>query len=133
MKDSIIIVTTMVLLLLLLGLMTSCNSGINKHELEIRLAHIYEVHVNVAESYPPQVFVQIKFGVRDGATTPREPTIKRVGNTIDIKVTIQRPKGRYCPYVYGTFEENINLGTDFASGETYIINVNDSTTSFVVQ
>jgi hypothetical protein len=133
MKDSTIAVTTMAFLLLLPGLMTSCDLGVNKQELEISLAHIHEVHVNIAESYPPQVFVQIKFGIRDGCTTPHEPTIKRKGKTIDIKVTVQRPKERYCPYVYGTFEENVNLGTDFTSGETYIINVNDSTTSFIMQ
>ena len=119
-----------------IGLMLAvvgCDSGVDEHELEIRLAPIHEVRVNIAESYPPQVFVFIKGGLTDSCTSFHELSTERSGNTINITVTTQRPKGMQCAQVYGYFEENVNLGSDFVSGETYTINVNDKMTSFVMQ
>ena len=99
----------------------------------IGLAPIHEVRVNMAESFPPQVFVYIKGGLADGCTTFHQLTTERDENTINIKVTTQRPKDAVCIQVYGYFEKNVALGSDFTSGETYTINVNDKTTSFVMQ
>jgi len=104
-----------------------------QQELEIRLAPIHDVQVNIAESYPPQVIVYIKGGLSDGCTTFHELTIEHHGNATDIEVTTQRPKGAVCTEVYGFFEKNVNLGSDFTSGETYTVNVNDKTASFVMQ
>jgi len=102
-------------------------------ELEIRLAPIHEVQVNIAESYPQQVIVYIKGGLSDGCTTFHELTTERKDNTINIEVTTQRPKDKECTAVYGYFEKNVNLGSEFISGETYTINVNDKTTDFMMQ
>ena len=102
-------------------------------EIEIRPAPIHEVQVNIAESYPPQIFVYIKGGLRDSCTTFHELNVARNGNTINIEVTTQRPKEAICAQVYGYFEKNAALGSDFTSGETYTIKVNDKTTSFVMQ
>lgn len=102
-------------------------------EMEIRLAPIHEIRVNIAESFPQQIFVYIKGGLADGCTTFHETTTERSGNTIDIRVTTKRPKDAICTQVYGFFEENEPLGTEFTMGETYIINVNDQTTSFLMQ
>jgi len=100
---------------------------------EIRLAPIHEVRVNIAESYPPQVIVYIKGGLSDSCTTFHNLKTERNGNTINIEVTTQRPKGAVCAEVYGFFEKNVNLGSDFVSRETYTINVNDYNTSFEMQ
>lgn len=102
-------------------------------DVEISLAPIHEVRVNIAESDPPQVFIYIKGGLADGATTFHEAKVERTGNTITITVTTQRPKDAVATQVYGYFEENVALGIDFTSGETYIVIVNDQTTSFVMQ
>lgn len=102
-------------------------------EMEVRLAPIHEVRVNIAESFPPQIFVYIKGGLADSCTVFNEVTTERSGNTVDIRVTTKRPREAVCAQVYGYFEENVALGTDFTSGETYIINVNDQVTSFVMQ
>ncbi len=102
-------------------------------ELEIRLAPIHEVQVNIAESYPSQIIVYIKGGLSDGCTTFHELTTERKDNTINIEVTTQRPKDKECTAVYGYFEKNVNLGSEFISGETYTINVNDKTTDFMMQ
>ena len=102
-------------------------------ELEIRPAPIHEVRINIAESYPPQVIVYIQGGLSDGCTTFHELNTQRSGRTIDIEVTTQRPiKSPICPDIYGLFEQNVNLGSDFTSGETYTVTVNDVTTDFVM-
>lgn len=121
------------------GVVALCLSGLvlgscaRVEEVEIRLAPIHEVKVNIAESYPPQVFVYIKGGLNDACTTFHQLTVERSGNTIYIEVATQRPKGAICAQVYGFFEQNVNLGSDFTSGETYTVKVNDMTTSFVMQ
>jgi inhibitor of cysteine peptidase len=116
-------------LLLMLTTSFACQS----QQLEIRLAPIHEVRVAIAESFPPQVMVYIQGGLADGCTTFHELKTERSDNTVNITVTTQRPKGAVCTQVYGYFEQNVNLGSDFISGETYIINVNDKMTSFVMQ
>jgi len=108
----------------------SCNGG---QEMEISLAPIHDVQVNVAESYPPQVFVYIKGGLPDSCTTLHGYEVKSGGDTIDIAVYNQRPKGTICAQMYSYFEENVDLGSDFVSGQTYTINVNDRTVTFVMQ
>ena len=110
-----------------------CQSEIEEKEIEIRLAPIHEVQVNIAESFPPQIFVYIKGGLKDGCTTFHELTTDRSGKTINITVTTQRPKDAICTQVYSFFEKTVALGSDFTSGETYIVNVNNETTSFVIQ
>ncbi len=109
------------------------TSGTDKQEVEIRSAPIHEIQVNIAESFPPQMFVYIKGGLADSCTTFHKLTVERSDNTINIEVTTQRPKRAICAQVYGFFKKNINLGSDFTSGEPYIINVNGKTTSFVMQ
>jgi hypothetical protein len=122
--------------LVLIGLMPATIAGgccFVEGEIEIQPAPIHEVRVNIAESYPPQVFVYIKGGLADSCTTFHELSTERSGNTIDITVTTQRPRDKQCAQVYGFFEQNVGLGSDFVSGETYTVNVNDQTTSFVMQ
>jgi hypothetical protein len=110
-----------------------CQSPNADGEIEVRPAPIHEVTVNIAESYPPQVLVYIKGGLADSCTTFHELKTVRSGNTISIEATTQRPKDTICAQVYSFFEKNVNLGTDFTSGDTYEVNVNDQTTSFVMQ
>ncbi len=102
-------------------------------EIEIRLAPIHEVDISIAESFPPQVFVHIKGGLSDGCTTFHELKTEQAGNTINIEVTTQRPKDAVCTAVYSYFEKNVSLGSDFTSGETYTVKVNDYSTSFTMQ
>lgn len=108
-------------------------SDADEEEMEVRLAPIHEVRVNIAESFPPQIFVYIKGGLADSCTVFNEVTTERSGNTVNIRVTTKRPREAVCAQVYGYFEQNVALGTDFTSGEIYIINVNDQATSFVMQ
>ncbi|MDD5082461.1 MAG: hypothetical protein PHU08_03710 [Dehalococcoidales bacterium] len=110
----------------------ACKETDGQSDIVISQAPIHEVRVSIAESYPPQVFVYIKGGLADGCTTFHELEVERSGNTINIEVTTQRPRDAQCTQVYGYFEKNVNLGTDFASGGTYTINVNDKTTTLAM-
>ena len=136
MKRNWLLAVSLALVLTVVGL-AGCQSsvpGTGEQEMEIRLAPIHEVRVNIAESYPPQVIVYIKGGLRDSCTELHAVSVAPpVGNTINIEVMTERPKDTPCAQVYGYFEENVNLGSDFTSGETYTINVNDETTTFVMQ
>ena len=117
----------------MVGCQPETEEQIDEQRIEIRPAPIHEVQVNIAESFPPQIFVYIKGGLADSCTTFNELTVERSGNIINIEVTTQRPKEAICAQVYGYFEENVALGTEFTSGGTYTINVNDETTSFLMQ
>ena len=112
---------------------TGCQSTPPEGEKEVRLAPIHEVRVSIAESYPPQVFVYIKGGLSDGCTVFHDLKTERQGKVINIEVTTERPKEAVCTQIYGYFEKNGNLGTDFISAETYTVNVNDKTTTFTMQ
>jgi hypothetical protein len=105
---------------------------IEEEELEIKPAPIHDVEVYIMESYPVQIGVYIKGGLSDGCTTFHDAAVTREGKIVNIKVTTQRPVDAVCPAVYTYFEENINLGSDFTSGETYTLKVNDYTTTFDV-
>ena len=99
-------------------------------DMEIKLAPIHEVQVNIAESFPEQIFVYIKGGLADSCTTLRSVETEHCQNTINIVVTTERPRDVACAQVYSFFEENVALGSDFISGETYIVDVNGVTRSF---
>jgi len=99
-------------------------------ELEIKQAPIHEVQVNIAESYPEQIFVYIKGGLADSCTTFHDLETERIDNTINIEVTTERPRDAVCAQVYGYFEKNVALGSDFIRGETYIVDVNGVTIDF---
>ena len=120
-------------LIVLIVITAGCQPTPSEPELEIRLAPIHEIRVNIAESYPPQVLVYIKGGLADSCTTFHKLTTEREGKNVTITVTTKRPKDAICAEVYGFFEKTVNLGSDFTSGETYTLRVNDKTTIFVMQ
>jgi hypothetical protein len=101
-----------------------------RFDVEIKLAPIDEVSISLLKSNPPQINVHIKGGLPDGCTTFHDSVVTREGNTVNIKVTIQRPRGMTCPAIYTNFEKDVNLGSDFILGTTYTLNVNDYSTTF---
>ena len=117
--------------LITVGAAAGCKADVN--DIVILDAPIHEVRINIAESFPPQVFIYIKGGLADGCTTFNGVTVTRQDNTIDIHVTTARPREAICTQIYGFFEKTVGLGSDFTYGESYIINVNDYTETFVMQ
>jgi len=110
--------------------LTGCGS--DDGDIEIKLAPIHEVSVTFAKSLPPQVIVYIQGGLADSCTAFHELKTERSGNTVTITVTVQRPREAICAEVYGFFERNENLGSDFTSGATYTVKVNDATETFIM-
>lgn len=98
-------------------------------------APIHEVRVNTSES-EPRVSVYIKGGLPEGCKASHGYSIERIDDTLNIEVFIKHPKDEPCEEVYGFFEETVNFWPDllrgFTSGETYTVNVNDYTTTFVM-
>ena len=126
MKTKILTLFLAALLLLVMLFSSACSGS----DIEIKLAPIHEVEVAMMESYPVQVSVYIQMGLSDGCTTFHDIEVTRDGNTVNLKVTVQRPKDAVCTAVYAFHEEYINLGSDFTSGTTYNLNVNDFKTTF---
>lgn len=123
--------TFFLLLLFTATLLTGCKASPVDPDLEVHPAPIHEIEVRIAESFPPQIFVYLKGGLSDSCTSFREVKTNRSGETINIEVTVQRPKNQFCAQVYSFFEKNVALGSDFVSGQTYTVKVNTQTTTFV--
>jgi len=108
----------------------ACGCQLENSGLEIKPAPIHDVQISIAESYPEQILVYIKGRLADSCTTFHDIEIKRSGNTINIEVSTERPRDAICAQVYGYFEKNLNLGSDFIRGGTYIVDVNGTTITF---
>jgi len=121
-KITLVFISLMLVSLFLFG---ACSPSV-----EISLAPIHEVKVTLLKSNPAQISVYIKGGLRDGCTTFNDIEVTREGNVVNIEVTVQHPKDVFCPAIYGYFEKDVNLGSDFTIGTTYTLNVNDFTTTF---
>lgn len=116
-----------------LAIMGGCRQSPPPEEFEVRPAPVHEVRVTTLQSNPRQVVVYVKGGLSDGCTTFHEAKVTgRTGNRIAIAVTTKRPREAICTQVYGLFEHNLNLGSDFRAGETYTIQVNDNVTTFLM-
>ncbi len=119
---------TALILSVILALIPGCQ--VEGSGLEIKLAPIHEVEISIAESFPEQIFVNITGGLADSCTAFHNLTTERIDNTIKIEVTTERPGDAICAQVYGYFEKNINLGSNFTSGLKYIVDVNGITRTF---
>jgi hypothetical protein len=122
--------------LIVLGLflfLTGCKTTPGTTEIEIISAPIHEINISYAKSNPPQVLVAIKGGLPDGCTKFHDLKCEVVEKTIEIKVTIERPKGAVCPAIYGYFDQTVNLGSSFVRGDIYTVKVNDQITTFTMQ
>lgn len=98
----------------------------------IKPAVISKVDVRIAESFPPQVFIDIQGVLTDSCTTLNNVDTKRQGTVINITVTTQRPKDAICAQVISYFSTTVPLGSDFVSGQVYTLRVNGQEQQFNV-
>lgn len=97
-------------------------------------APIDELEVRILESMPPRYVLHVVAGLPNGCAQRDRHDVSRDGDAITVTVLNSMPTGDpVCTMIYGTYELNIDLGTDFRSGTTYTVRVNDSTTSFTAQ
>ena len=99
-------------------------------------APIDELEVLVLESFPVQYNLRIVSGLPSGcAEFDNAEITARSGNQIIVRVTNTLPDDPNiaCTAIYGTKETTLALGTDFASGQTYTVKVNDTSVDFTAQ
>ena len=97
-------------------------------------APIDGLDVRVLESSPPQYMLSVRAGLPSGCAKQDSHSVSRVGDTITVIVLNSMPNGDPpCTMIYGSYELNINLGTDFRSDSTYTVHVNDKVTTLRAQ
>ena len=94
-------------------------------------APIDQIQVVIRESSPPQLTLNITAGLPGGCAQRESHSLGRTGDTVSVRVLNSVPTGNVvCTMIYGTYELNIELGSDFRPGATYTVQVNDKTTTF---
>ena len=94
-------------------------------------APIDGLEVVMRESAPPQVSLKITAGLPSGCAQAHSHQLTRSGNAFTVTVLNSMPTGNpACTAIYGSYELTVDLGSDFAPGQTYTVQVNDKSTSF---
>lgn len=97
-------------------------------------APIDRLDLRVLESFPPRYVLNVIAGLPNGCAERYKHEVTRAGDAITVAVLNWMPAGDCaCTMVYGTYELNIDLGSDFRSGVTYTVRVNDAATTFTAQ
>jgi hypothetical protein len=97
-------------------------------------APIDALEVRVLESNPPQYLLSVRAGLPSGCAEQNRHEVARVGDAITVTVLNWIPTGNVaCTAIYGSYELSINIGSDFRSGTTYAVSVNDKKTAFVAR
>lgn|SRR5690606_1130300 len=94
-------------------------------------AQIESVSVEVAESFPVQVFVRMQGTLGDGCTSLGEITQRREGNTIEVSVIANHSGAEVCTMIAQLIDERVQLEGEFPAGE-YIVRVNGVEERFTV-
>jgi hypothetical protein len=98
------------------------------------LAPIDGLDIAVLESFPPQYLLQIQAGLPSGCAKADGYELSRSGNDIRVAVYNTLPAGNpVCTAIYGMYDLNINLGSDFTPGREYRLNVNGEIITFRAQ
>ena len=101
-------------------------------------APIENIEIQIAESWPPQYFLNVVSGLPNSCVKFDSYSIAprtEDSDTIQVEVLNLRPVdiGAGCAEVYNTIEHTIPLGSDFISGNTYSVLVNDVIHTFIAQ
>src|SRR5688572_24818555 len=120
---------------------TACASGTHSLPLspspsgrQAVLAPIDRLDVRILESSPPQYVLSVRAGLPSGCAEKNRHETDRVAEAITVTVLNWMPTGNTpCTLIYGSYELNINVGSDFRPGTTYSVTVNDKRTAFVAE
>ena len=97
-------------------------------------APIDGLEIRKQESAPPRYVAMIQAGLPSGCAKQHSHSVSRAGDTITVTVLNSMPPGDpICTMIYGMYELNVDLGSDFRPGSTYTVRVNDKTTTFTAR
>jgi hypothetical protein len=98
-------------------------------------APIESVDVVVRESFPPQYGLSIVAGLPSGCAEAAGYEVSRAGDRIEVSVynTLPSDPNVACTMIYGIYDLNVSLGTDFITGRTYTVDVNGTEITFTAQ
>ena len=98
------------------------------------LAPEEKLSVRLLESSPAQYVLTVRAGLPSGCAEQNRHELSRSAGAVIVTVLNWMPTGNVsCTAIYGSYELSINLGSDFQTGTTYQVRVNDKATSFVAQ
>ncbi|HXG36071.1 MAG TPA: hypothetical protein VNL15_03790 [Dehalococcoidia bacterium] len=99
------------------------------------LAPIDGAEVLTLESSPLQYTLRVVSGLPNGCARFNRYELERSAEVIKVTVWNLMPakQGVICTQIYGTVEHSIRLGSDFRSGMTYTVQVNNVTKTFTAQ
>jgi hypothetical protein len=101
----------------------------------LKSAPIESAELVIRESNPPQYLVRVTYGLRNGCIQPAGYEVQRFNRAIAVKVNVEEPTdlNAVCTQEYRTGTHEVDLGTDFQSGETYRVEVNTKPITFKAQ
>ena len=115
--------------------LASCGGAARGPErVEVR-APIVRASVRIAESSPPQYFADVISALPDGCSEFSRFAVRREGRAVFVDVFNTRPASSevVCTMIYGEKEIAAPLGSDFASGASYTLDVNGTRETFTAQ
>jgi hypothetical protein len=82
--------------------------------------------IRVMESSPPSYVLNVQVGLPGGCARAAGYEVSRSGSQITVVIMNSMPATPVpCTMIYGLYSLNIPLGSDFQSGQTYSVQVND--------
>ena len=97
-------------------------------------APIEDVEVLVLETDPPQYFLEVTSGLPDACHAFDRIESERTGTEITVTVINLVATGDVmCAQVYETVSNTVELGSEFETGATYTVRVNDETLTFTAE
>jgi hypothetical protein len=95
------------------------------------LAPIHDVEIWADNSSLPEYFADVVSGEPNSCVRFDNYTVTRAGNTIRVEILNIEYLGGSCAEIYSYVDHTIPLGSDFAFGVNYTVEVNDVTETFV--
>lgn len=103
------------------------------NEVLMDTATVESIQINIMESFPVQVSVQVSGYLGDGCTELAGVETTQDGNTFEVSVITQRPADAICTQQLVAFDENVSLDVAGLPAGTYTVNVNGVTDTFELQ
>jgi hypothetical protein len=104
------------------------------YKTEVVPAPIDALDILTLDSFPPQYLLSIQASLPSGCAEKHSHEVERSGDIIRVTVLNTMPAEPVpCTMIYGMYQININLGSDFQSGRSYTVIVNDQEITFTAE